>query len=71
MFFKKITKWGSAWKPIPERDLFMMCPTLKRARLRPMPAGFSIRNCRKSELDAWIDLQADDARRGTRWASTS
>jgi ribosomal protein S18 acetylase RimI-like enzyme len=25
-----------------------------------MPEGFAIRNCRKGELDAWIDLQADD-----------
>ena len=47
-------------RPMPERDLFMMCPALNREALRPVPAGFSIRRCRKGELDAWIGLQADD-----------
>jgi len=48
-------------RPIPDKDLFMMCPALNWSALRPMPEGFSIRRCRKGELDAWIDLQADEA----------
>jgi hypothetical protein len=47
-------------RSIPEKDLFMMCPEMNRGAVRPMPEGFAIRNCRKGELDAWIDLQADD-----------
>lgn len=47
-------------RPIPDMDLFMMCPSLNQGAVRPMPEGFAIRNCRKGELDAWIDLQAND-----------
>jgi len=47
-------------RPIPEKDLFMMCPALNAGAVRPMPEGFAIRNCLKHELDALIDLQADD-----------
>lgn len=45
---------------IPDKDLFMMCPAMEPGAVRPMPEGFAIRSCRKDELDAWIDLQADD-----------
>jgi ribosomal protein S18 acetylase RimI-like enzyme len=51
---------GMPMRPIPEKDLFMMCPALEPGALRPMPEGFAVRNCRKDELDAWIELQADD-----------
>jgi ribosomal protein S18 acetylase RimI-like enzyme len=47
-------------RPIPEKDLFMMCPALNPDAVKPMPEGFAIRNCRKGELEAWIDLQADE-----------
>lgn len=47
-------------RPIPDMNLFMMCPALNRGAVRPMPEGFAIRNCRKNELDAWINLQADE-----------
>ncbi len=47
-------------RPIPDKDLFMMCPSPNPGAFRPMPAGYSIRSCREDELDKWIDLQADD-----------
>jgi ribosomal protein S18 acetylase RimI-like enzyme len=47
-------------RPVPDLDLFMMCPALNRDAVRPMPEGFAIRHCREGEMDAWIDLQAND-----------
>lgn len=46
--------------PIPDYNLFMMCPTLDRAALREMPAGFALRTCRPEELDLWKAIHFDD-----------
>ena len=44
---------------IPPLNLFMMCAELDRQALRSLPDGYSIRNCRKSEYQAWKDLHID------------
>lgn len=46
--------------PIPDYNLFMMCPALDRAALRPLPAGFALRTCRPEELDLWKAIHFDD-----------
>lgn len=45
---------------IPDKNLFMMCSELNREALRPLPEGFHIRKCRKSELAVWMDFPFDD-----------
>lgn len=46
---------------IPDYNLFMMCPSLNRAALRALPAGYHVRNCRWDELDLWKAMPFDDA----------
>lgn len=38
---------------IAEKNLFMICETLNRDALCKIPDGYSIRNCRRDELDLW------------------
>lgn len=44
---------------LPDKNIFMMCKTLNRTALTPLPDGFHIRNCRKDELDIWMAMPFD------------
>ena len=45
---------------IPDLNLFMMCRELNRTAMRELPAGYHVRNCRKDELDIWMNFPFDD-----------
>ena len=45
---------------IPAFNLFMMCEQLWEEAFRPVPAGYSVRKCRKGELEDWIALNGED-----------
>ena len=45
---------------IPDKNIFMMCKTLNRAALVALPKNFSIRNCRKEELNIWMQMPFDN-----------
>lgn len=45
---------------IPDRNLFMMCESLNRAALRPLPEGISVRFCLPEEIDIWKMMHFDD-----------
>ena len=44
---------------IPDKNIFMMCEALNRDALSELPAGFSVRNCRREELDIWKAMPFD------------
>ncbi len=45
---------------IPAFNLFMMCEQLREEAFRPVPAGYSVRKCRKGELEDWIALNGEE-----------
>jgi len=45
---------------IPDKNIFMMCPSLNRDALRPLPQGYTIRNCKKEELPIWKAMPFDN-----------
>ena len=45
---------------IPDKNIFMMCPTLNSKALTELSKGFHIRNCKRSELDIWKAMPFDD-----------
>ncbi|MEL6850127.1 MAG: GNAT family N-acetyltransferase, partial [Bacteroidota bacterium] len=47
-------------REVADYNLFMMCASLKREALSPLPVGFSFRNCRPSELDLWKEMHFDN-----------
>lgn len=47
-------------KEIPDRNLFMMCKELNAGALSDLPAEYSVRTCRRDELDIWKRMHFDD-----------
>lgn len=45
---------------MPERNLFMMCKTLREEALADLPKGYIVRHCRPDELDLWKAMPFDD-----------
>jgi ribosomal protein S18 acetylase RimI-like enzyme len=45
---------------IPDRNIFMMCDSLNRTALSELPIGYSLRNCRRDELDIWRKMPFDN-----------
>jgi len=45
---------------IPDKNIFMMCKALNKAALLTMPNDFSIRTCRRDELDIWRKMPFDN-----------
>lgn len=45
---------------LPDKNIFMMCPTLNREALTELPAGFYIRSCRREELGIWRGMPFDN-----------
>ena len=45
---------------IPDKNIFMMCEQLNIHALRELPDLYHVRNCRKDELDIWLDMPFDD-----------
>ena len=45
---------------IPDLNLFMACPALRREALAPMPQGFYLRSLRKEEWALWKAMPFDD-----------
>jgi len=45
---------------IPDKNIFMMCPSLNREALTELPKRFHIRNCRKDELGIWKKMPFDN-----------
>jgi GNAT superfamily N-acetyltransferase len=45
---------------IPDKHLFMMCRALNPKAPAELPPGFHVRNCRKNELDVWMNFPFDD-----------
>ena len=45
---------------IPPYNLFMMCQAPIPSAFAPLPEGFSLRYCRKTELSLWMRMQIDD-----------
>ena len=45
---------------VPELHIFMMMDELDERAVKPLPTGFSIRNCRPDEYDAWKSMHIDD-----------
>lgn len=46
---------------LPDKNVFMMCPSLNRFALTELPKGYHIRTCRRDELDLWKAMPFDDA----------
>ena len=46
---------------IPDLNLFMMCKSPNPNAARKLPAGYTARRCRKSELDVWKAIHFDDS----------
>lgn len=46
---------------VEDYNLFMMCPTLNRQALRPLPEGYTLRFCQKQELEFWMKFHFDTA----------
>lgn len=44
---------------IPDKNLFMICRALNRNALRPLPAGYHVRTCRREELALWKAIHFD------------
>ena len=44
---------------IPDKNIFMMCPTLNRAALTVLPAGYTVRTCSVEELPIWKAMPFD------------
>lgn len=45
---------------IPDKNVFMMCERLNRHALSELPAGYSVRSCRRDELDVWKRMPFDE-----------
>jgi ribosomal protein S18 acetylase RimI-like enzyme len=45
---------------IPDRNIFMMCKSLNCTALSELPIGYSLRNCRRDELDIWRKMPFDN-----------
>ena len=45
---------------IGSKNLFMMCTSLNRDALRPMPQGYHVRPCRRDEFGIWKAIHFDD-----------
>ena len=45
---------------IPPYNLFMMCQAPIPSAFAPLPKGFSLRYCRKTELSLWMRMQVED-----------
>ena len=44
---------------IPDKNIFMMCEALNPKALTELPVGYSVRNCRRDELDIWKAMPFD------------
>ena len=45
---------------IPDKNIFMMCKALNQSALVAMPAGYSVRKCRRDELTIWMQMPFDN-----------
>ena len=45
---------------IPDKNIFMMCPSLNRQALSELHSDFYIRNCREEEFAIWRDMPFDN-----------
>lgn len=45
---------------LPNPNIFMLCERVNKDAYRRMPKGFSVRLCRKDELEVWKRMQFDD-----------
>ena len=50
----------ASFQSIEDKDLFMVCSKLNQAALSELPPEYSIRNCRKDELDIWTKIHFDN-----------
>jgi len=47
------------YETIGNLNLFMQCDVSNKAAYRDLPSGFSIRSCRRDELDVWMHVVAE------------
>lgn len=45
--------------PIPDKNIFMMCPRLNLQAIAPLPTGYSLRCCQRNELELWLAMPYD------------
>lgn len=45
---------------IPDKNIFMMCESLKENALSILPKGFHVRSCKRTEFDIWKTMHFDN-----------
>lgn len=45
---------------LPDKNIYMMCETLRKEALSELPVGYTVRSCRKDELPVWKAMPFDD-----------